>query len=261
MTFSKKLFCYLLLSIGLVVSAGLWFKPLTGLHGSIEQLFPDVYFVVSTNTTTHEGVVLQHSCTMTIIKDGDDLTLINTVKLTEEGFKELDALGTVKNIVSIGAFHGKNNALYLDRYSDAKLWALKGMTDQNGKAADVELTVNGPMPLPHCSLMVFQTSKFPEAMLHLDMHDGILITCDSIKNWLNSDEYFSNETGKLYEEQGFFGVASISSIWLQACETKQSDFDQLRSLKFKHLITAHGKPLSDNAYERVIATLDKTFGE
>ncbi len=266
MTFTKKLLVFLLLSVGLTILAGLWFKPFsfqksTGLHGSIEQMFSDVYFVTSTNKTTFEGVELQHSCTMTIIKNGKDLTLINTVPLTEEGLRELDALGTVKNVVKIGAFHGKNDAFYLDRYDNAKFWALKGMTDQNGKAIDAELTIDGPMPFPHCSVIMFKTSKFPEAMLHFDMHGGILITCDSIKNWLGPDEYFSKETGKLYQEQGFYGVASISSIWLQACETKQSDFDTLRLLSFKHLITAHGKPLVDNAYECVMATLDKTFGQ
>lgn len=266
MLFVKKLLSFkLLISIGLIVIAIICFRPYfcgrtsAALHSRIEQIFPDVYFVMGMNKITHEGVDLQYSCNMIIVRDGQALSLINTVRLSDKGLKELDALGTVKNIVRIGAFHGKHDAFYLDRYEGAKLWALEGMVDQNGKPTDVELHSNGSMPFPHCSVIRFETSKFPEAMLHVDIHDGIIITCDSLKNWLGPDEYFNEETSKLYQEQEFFGAASISSIWLQACETKKNDFDTLRSLKFKHLLSAHGRPLLNNAYDCVMTTLDKTF--
>lgn len=224
-------------------------------HGHIEKIFPDIYFVMGTNKTVHDGVELQHSCSMVIVRDGNELTLINTIKLTAEGLKELDALGIVKNVVRIGAFHGKNDAFYIDRY-DAKFWALEGMVDQHGKHTDVVLTADGPTPFPRCTVITFETSKHPEAMLYIDTNDGILVTCDSIKNWIEADEYFSPETTKLYREQGQFGMAQLSSIWLKACDTKRSDFDKLESISFKHLISAHGNPLLNNAYDHIKTSLD-----
>jgi hypothetical protein len=46
----------------------------------------------------------------------------------------------VKNIVRIGAFHGRDDAFYRDHY-DARLWAMKGMSYENGLSPDIELTL------------------------------------------------------------------------------------------------------------------------
>ncbi|HNB62256.1 MAG TPA: transporter associated domain-containing protein, partial [Saprospiraceae bacterium] len=52
---------------------------------------------------------------------------------------------------------------------------------------------DGQMPFPDCSLFVFETSIHPEAILHVNRMDGVLITCDSVKNWTYIDEFFSEE--------------------------------------------------------------------
>ena len=31
-------------------------------HGDLKEVFPDIFLVMGTNITTHEGVALQHSC-------------------------------------------------------------------------------------------------------------------------------------------------------------------------------------------------------
>lgn len=227
-------------------------------HGELKAIFPNIYFVMGTNKTTHEGTALQHSCNMVVVKHGDTLTLINTVRLDEQGLAALDQLGRVTNVVRIGAFHGRHDAFYLDRYS-AKLWALKGMEHEHNKRTDIELIPNGVMPFPDCDLFVFETSVFPEGILHINREGGILITCDSVKNWTEIDPYFSVETGKLYHQLGFIGEASISKIWQQACKVKVDDFNKLNGLTFKHLISAHGEPLRDDAHEKLAETIQKEF--
>lgn len=219
-------------------------------HGAIKEILPDVFFVMGTNKTHYNGVDLQHSRNMIIIRDGNQLSLINTVRLDDNGLAVLDALGKVENVIRIGAFHGRDDAFYLDRYH-AKYWTLKGITNENHRSTDIELLPNSPMPFSDCSLFVFETSVHPEGILHIAREGGILITCDSIKNWLSADQFFSAETAKLYEEQGFFGTASISSVWKQACNVKAFDFDRLKSLQFRHLLSAHGEPLLNTAYEEV----------
>lgn len=94
------------------------------------------------------------------------------------------------------------------------------MQHANDRLPDTELTPNGQMPFLSCSLFSFETSIHPECILHIAKYNGILITCDSIKNWLEADTFFSDETAKLYETEGFFGVASISKVSLQACQVK-----------------------------------------
>jgi hypothetical protein len=228
-------------------------------HSEIKEIFPDVFFVTGANKTLHDNVELQHSRNMIIVRDNNELSLINTVRLDATGLATLDALGKVKNVIRIGAFHGRDDAFYLDYYH-AKLWALKEMKHANNRATDTQLIPNGSMPFSDCSLFVFETSKHPEGILHLARGGGILITCDSIKNWLGADQFFSTDTAKLYEELGFFGAASVSNVWKQACDVNSSDFLRLKSLEFHHLLSAHGEPLMNNAYELVTKTIRQEYG-
>lgn len=227
-------------------------------HSKIKEIFPDVFFVTGMNKTSHDGVDLQHSRNMIIIRNDNKLSLINTVKLNDNGLADLDALGKVENVIRIGAFHGRDDTFYLDRYS-AKLWAIQGMTHENGKMTDIELIPNGLMPFPGCTVFVFNTSIHPEGILHIDKAGGILITCDSVKNWIEEDQFFSEETAKLYKGQGFFGRATISSIWQQATKVQASDFSRLDSIPFRHLLSAHGEPLFNTAHEDLKNTLKKEF--
>lgn len=228
-------------------------------HSEIKEIFHNIFFVTGTNKTHYKGVDLQHSRNMIIVRDGNKLSLINTVRLDDAGLTALDALGKVENIIRIGAFHGRDDAFYLDRYH-AKLWALKEMQHDNNRLTDIELVPNGLMPFPNCSLFIFETSVHPEAILHLAQDGGILITCDSVKNWVTPDEFFSDESAKLYKAQGFFGPATVSTVWKQACQVDASDFIRLKSLHFRHLLSAHGEPLMDNAHEQLSKTIKREFG-
>ena len=140
------------------------------------------------NKTHYNGLDLQHSRNMVIVRNDNKLSLINTIRLDNNGLAALDKLGKVENIIRIGSFHGRDDAFYIDNYQ-ARLWAIKGMEHANNKTADVELIPNGQMPFPDCSFFLFETSIFPEGILHIAKHGGILITCDSVKNWVAPDPF------------------------------------------------------------------------
>ncbi len=228
-------------------------------HGNIQKIFDDVFLVTGANITHHEGIELQHSRNMIIIRDGDTLNLINTVRLSDEGLKQLDALGRVTNIIRIGAFHGRDDAFYKQKYH-AKLWTLKGLEDQHQTPIDKILEADSPLPMADASLFSFSTSCFPEAVIHLHRNDGIIITCDSIKNWTKGDEFFSESSAHMYEIQDFFGKATISKIWLDACQVQASDFNQLMTYSFKHLLSAHGEALLNTAHQDVQSTIQNVYG-
>lgn len=227
-------------------------------HGQIKEVLPNIFFVTGSNVTNYNNIELQHSRNMVILRDKNELSLINSVRLSDKGLAELDALGKVTNVIRIGAFHGRDDAFYLDKYQ-AKLWALKEMIHSSNHVTDIQLIPNGQAPVPGCSIFIFETSVYPEGILHLAQDGGVLITCDSIKNWVAPDQFFSHETAKAYEEQGFFGTASISSVWQQACNVSATDFARLKSLKFHHLLSAHGEPLLNNAYELVSKTIKQEY--
>lgn len=228
-------------------------------HGEIREIFPDIFLVTATNITQYQGVDLQHSRNMVIIREHDCLSLINTVQLSEDGLTTLETLGSVKNIIRIGAFHGRDDHFYKQRYG-AKLWALKGMQHEGNITTDIELILDGQMPINDSSFFLFETSQHPEGIIHLNRENGIIITCDSIKNWVTADPFFSPETAALYQQLGFFGPASISAIWKQACQVDASDFARLKNYKFQHLLSAHGEPLLHNAHELVADSILKEYG-
>lgn len=227
-------------------------------HGPIRPAFPDVFYVVGTNRTHHAGVDIQTSRTMVIVREAGVLTLLNTVRLDEDGLRALEALGTIRHVIRLGAFHGRDDPFYCDRHG-AALWALPGTTHADGRATDHILTADGPLPVQDASLFAFTSAQHPEAAVLLARAGGILITCDAVQNWAHVDEYFSPECGALFAAQGLIGVANIPATWRHACAPDVADFQRLLALPFRHLISAHGEPLRDEAHTRIATSVAAAF--
>jgi hypothetical protein len=227
-------------------------------HSPIKEIFPNIFFVTGVNQYVDNNGEQQHSRNMIIVRENNKLSLINTVQLTEAGLVELDHLGEVENVIRIGAFHGRDDGFYLDRYQ-AKLWALQGMKQADNRM--IELTINGPKPFPNCSVFIFREAKEAEGILHINQEDGILITCDSIKNWLKADKFFSKKTALSYEKAGFFGQATVSKIWREHCQVQLADFMQLDQFAFKHLLSAHGKPLLNCDKRQLLENIKIQYGQ
>ncbi|MCD6027392.1 MAG: hypothetical protein K0R08_1911, partial [Solimicrobium sp.] len=141
-------------------------------HGELRQIFSDIFFVTGTNKVRHENADIQTSRNMTIVRTDSALTLVNTVRLNDHGLRQIDSLGTVRNIVRIGAFHDRDDGFYKYRYPHAKLWTLAGVSYESssvkGLMADQELAIGKLMPFPDCALFVFETSAQPECILHIE---------------------------------------------------------------------------------------------
>ncbi|KTD13735.1 hypothetical protein Lgra_0870 [Legionella gratiana] len=221
-------------------------------HGEIVKEFKGIYVVRGTNITYFENMKIQHSRNMIIIESDGDLALINTVRLNEDGLRKLDELGCVKHVIQIGAFHGRDDGFYLDRYN-ACLWTVP-TEDQEGKSRYpiIHYLKNADeLPIKNTHFFMFKNSAPAEGFLYIDNHEGIIITCDSIKNWVEADQFFSEDTAKAAKSQGEIAKAQISPIWLKATGVQSSDFAPLLKLKFKHLLSAHGDVLRNTAYKDV----------
>lgn len=231
-------------------------RPCT--HGPIREIFPDIFFVSGINLYTDQNGEQQHSRNMVIVRENGILSLINTVRLEEAGLRNLEALGKVQHVIRLGAFHGRDDGFYQDRYQ-ATLWAIPGMQYDEPRTIDVELLPEGSKPFSACSLFLFQHAAVPEGILHLDREGGMLITCDSIKNWLQADEFFSEKTAEAYEKANFFGQARVSKMWREHCQVKLADFLELKRFPFKHLLSAHGEPLLNLDKTDILASIEKQY--
>lgn len=228
-------------------------------HGKLEEIFPDVFFVTGTMKTVLMGADWHFSRNMTVVRDGDALTLINTVRLSGLGLTQLDALGRIANIVKIASLHGHDDAFYKSRY-DAMLWAMSGMQHAHGLTTDRELIPGGEMPFRGCTVFAFRTTKLPECILRIDRAGGILVTGDSLQNWVAPDEFFSDQSRKMMTEIGFFQPANLGPLWMQINEPKAEDFVRLRELSFRHVLCGHGVPLRDIAKEAYTDRFHRVFG-
>jgi len=223
-------------------------------HGEITQIFDNVFVVTGTNIITHDGARLQSSRNMVIVRQDGELTLINSVRLSENGLKSLEHLGQIKNIIRIGAFHGRDDAFYQERYQ-AKLWAFSSMEFSHGERLDFDLK-KGMLPLADSELFIFTSTAFPEALILLNIHGGILISCDSIKNWTKRDQYFDKETFELMKRSGSIGEAKIDSTWVQAMKPSREEIKKISQLQFMHLLSAHGEPLKNRAKAAVLHSIN-----
>lgn len=223
-------------------------------HGSFEEVLPDVFFVTGTTRPTFLGATWQFSRNMVVVRDGRALTLVNTVRLDDEGLSALARLGNVEHVVRLGAFHGIDDRFYLERFG-AKLWGLPGMTHEGGRAHDRELAPGGAVPCASASTFVFTSSKQPEGLLLLERDGGALVSCDSLQNWVEPDRFFDDASIEKMKTMGFFASANLGPGWKMACTPEASDLARVLELRFRHLLPAHGTPLLDDAFACVERTI------
>lgn len=88
-------------------------------HGPLVEIVPDLFVVTGTFRIALGAIGFPRN--MTVLRRGHELTLFNTVRLTTEAERELAALGEVRHVVRLGAFHGADDGYYLHRY-DPTFW-------------------------------------------------------------------------------------------------------------------------------------------
>ncbi len=228
-------------------------------HGKLEQVFDDVFFVSGAMETVLQDMDWRFSRNMTVVREGERLIIVNSVRLGEEGLAALDRLGRVTDVVRLGSLHGRDDPFYVDRYA-AEYWAMPGMEHETGLKSTRTLTTDAALPIADASLFEFRTTRIPEGILRLDRAGGILIACDALQNWLAPDDYFSDASRELMQQMGFFTPANLGPVWVQRAAPQAEDFSRLKALSFKHALCGHGDPLRDTAQEDYSATFNRLFG-
>lgn len=236
--------------------------PAATAHGSIDEVFPEVFLVRGTMRYEQRGMVLARN--MAIVRDGRELTLFNAVRLDEAGEAALTALGEVKHVVKLGAFHGIDDPYYVDRFAPT-LWAAADATHKRELTTDRVLEEGGDAPVPGATVFRFKCAASPELALRLPVGGGTLLTCDAITNLIDHDGCEGVE-GQVTKEHGFLRPASIGARWRNAMTREHGpslllDYRRLlEEVPFVNLISAHGPPLRETAASDLTATLRFIFG-
>lgn len=232
--------------------------PETMPHGEIREVFKDVFFVPGTMKGEFFGSMWQFSRNMIVVREDGKLTILNSVRLNDEGLAALDKLGKVVNLVRLGDMHGIDDAFYADRYKPT-FWALPGMAEKDGLKPDKELVSGGEMPFKNATLFVFETVKRPECIIRLEREGGIMLACDSLQNWVEPDQFFDEGTISTMQQMKFFRPANLGPAWMYESHPQAADFERLKEIPFEHVLCGHGYPMINNAHRDFLQTFNEYF--
>jgi hypothetical protein len=232
--------------------------PPPELHAPLEKIFDDVYFL---HGSVRMGPGMRINRNMVAIRNEGELTLVNPVRLADDG--ELDALGEVKHVVRIGAFHGMDDPYYLARY-EATFWSQE-RADQPESAPkpDVVIREDGDTPMPDAKFFIFREAQYPESAFLLERHGGVLVTCDSVQHHVDKTNC-SLVAKAAMSAMGFMRPMNIGPPWRKKMTKEggslEPDFRRLLELEFDHAAGGHGQFCRGGAKDKLSATVGIVFG-
>lgn len=236
-------------------------------HGELDELFENIWFV--------QGAVkmpmlmpMKISRSMTVLRNpgNNELTIVNSMRLSEQGLAKLEKLGKVAHVIRLAGFHGRDDGFYRDRYG-ATVYALKGQTytrkldiNQPADAAYMQpdrwLEDTSNLPVPDARLKLFKTSNPPEGMLILHRHGGILIAGDSLQNTPEPDVYVNFPARLMLKKMGFFKPCNVGPGWLHFAKPDVAEVRSILNLDFEHVLPAHGAPVIGGAKEKYRSAIE-----
>ena len=227
-------------------------------HDPIEEIFPDVFMVRGSLQMTR---LMRINRNMVVVRNGDELTVINSIRLTEQGEQALDALGQVRHVLRLGYYHGRDDSYYKDKYG-AEFWAPEGARTEPGPPADRIICEDQPLPFANARALLFKQSRFPEAVLMLEQHGGVLLTCDCLQYY--TDRRFNSLITKIMMPMmGFPLRMLVGPMWLKAMTPKggslHPDFERIMNFEFEHFVSAHGSLCRGGARDKVRVAIAKAF--
>lgn len=232
-------------------------------HGELREILPDVFFV--TGTFAVPGPLpMRSSRNMTVVREGERLIVVNSVRLDEAGLAALDRLGKVTDVVRLAANHGMDDPFYAERYG-AKVWVLKGQRYTSGfdtKQPDtyftpsVEIVADTKLPIAGASLHRIESSP-PEGLLVLPQHGGVIVSGDCLQNWAAPDAYFSWLARPVMRAMGFLRPHNVGPGWLKSGKPPLPDLRAILGLPFANVLPAHGTPVLGGARELFTPAIDR----
>jgi len=219
-------------------------------HGPLTEVLPGFHFVTG---QMKMNAMMSFDRNMTAVVHDDRVVLFNSLRLDEAGLASLDALGKVTDVVRVGAYHGRDDAFYVDRYG-ATLWSPEGCSrDLSPKA----LTEAAELSIPDAEVFTFASVKKPECIVRLPQHGGVLLPCDALQNWVAPHPQYTSFAAKLFmRPMGFFRPTAPGAGWVRAEKPEVTDWQRLLDRwDFDHLLPAHGEPVIGGAKAKYAANI------
>ncbi len=229
-------------------------------HGNVEEIAEDIFML---RGSIKMNPLVRITRNMGIIRNGEELSLINPVRVNAKVEAQLLKLGNIKHVLRLGCFHGVDDPYYVEKFG-AKMWAQPGGTTYTVPKIDKELSAVSPLPFEHGEIFEFAGTIQPECALVMSGGRRLLFTCDAIQNY--GDYSYNNIAAKILMPLiGFPRTTLVGPIWLKIQtpegESLESEFRRLLGFRFDSLLSAHGTFLETGAHAAVERAIDKAFAE
>lgn len=226
-------------------------------HDPIEPIGQNVFLV---RGEIPVNPLVRVSRNMAIVREGEELTLVNPLRLGDAELARLDALGRVKHVLRLGAMHGLDDPFYVDRYG-ATFWSQEGGTIYTEPKIDRALVEGGPLPFSGARLLCFRKTNEPEAAILLERERLLLVT-DAIQHY--GDFSHNNLPARLLMPLlGFSKTTLVGPLWLKLMtpegQSLRDDLERLLELDFDKLLSAHGTLLAQDAHSAVETAIARAF--
>lgn len=227
-------------------------------HGNIEEIADDAFML---RGSIKMNPLVRITRNMGIIREGEELTLLNPVRVDERVEAQITALGEVRHVIRLGCFHGIDDPYYVQKFG-AKMWAQPGGTTYTEPPIDQPLSSDVTLPFAGAQLFEFAGTKQPESALLLERGKGVLFTCDAIQHY--GDYSYNNLLAKiLMPFIGFPRRTIVGPIWLRLQSGEEGglepEFRRLLALQFNSLLSAHGTLLKTGAHAAVERAINRAF--
>jgi hypothetical protein len=228
-------------------------------HDPIEQIADDVFMC---RGSVKLNPILRITRNMAIVRHGGELTLINPLRMNDAELARLDALGEVKHLVRMGAFHGQDDPFYMDRYRP-RFWSQAGGTTYSEPKIDEVIDDTTTLPFPDAKVRCFKETLQPESVILLTRGKGLLLTTDGLQHY---GDYTNNNLPAriLMPRIGFPQRMIVGPFWMKLMTPEggslKSEFDEILKLEFDALLSAHGTFLATGAHASVRRAVEEAYG-
>jgi len=228
-----------------------YFKQLP--HQKITKNYENIYSLMGSMKLFG---IFKYSRNMVILKDGENLCLVNPVRLNEVEEKKLISMGKIHSILKLGRLHSIDVPYYMDKFSP-KLWASSNdsFVQKHNYKIDIDLEETTSIPFLELQIYSFRTSRENEAVAYLPKDGGVLLACDALVNMKKIDpmaNWLVRTLSKILPEPTYIGPN-----WIKIMKPKKIDFDNILKFEFENMIPAHGPILKQKASQKIKDYIDR----
>lgn len=211
--------------------------------------------------------VVRFTRNMAVVRQDNELTLINPVRMNEAGLQALQKLGEIKHVLRLGPMHGMDDEFYVQTY-EAQFWSFTDGVTYTTPAIDHPLSEGCALPFDKAQLFAFKHMNETEGAIVLQRQpSNVLLTCDGVQSYATPPHtpHTNRFTRFMMPFIGFPRKTLIGPVWIKLLVADkagiEAEFKRLLELDFDRLLAAHGTFLAANAHAEVRQAFDDMFGQ